>query len=78
MNDVASLTELYQSNGFLDVKVNTDLMNNYQGHPGDLFVTFRIQEGLQTRIANLTLQGNHALSNGGLSRVIGSTAGQPF
>ena len=78
MNDVASLTELYQSNGFRDVKVNTDLINNYQGHPGDLFVTFRIQEGLQTRIANLTLQGNHALSNDELSRVIGSTAGQPF
>jgi outer membrane protein assembly factor BamA len=33
---------------------------------------------LQTRIANLTLQGNHELSNDELSRVIGSTAGQPF
>jgi outer membrane protein assembly complex protein YaeT len=77
-SDVASLTELYQSNGFRDVKVDTDLMKNYKGHPGDLFVTFRIEEGLQTRIANLTLQGNHALSNDELSRVIGSTAGQPF
>jgi outer membrane protein insertion porin family len=77
-SDVASITELYQSNGFRDVKVDTDLMKNYKGHPGDLFVTFRIEEGLQTRIANLTLQGNHALSNDELSRVIGSTAGQPF
>ena len=77
-SDVASLTELYQSNGFRNVQVTSDLMDNYQGHTGDLFVTFRIQEGLQTRIANLTLEGNHALSNDELSRVIGSTAGQPY
>ena len=78
MSDVASLTELYQSNGFGQVQVTSDLMDNYQGHTGDLFVTFRIQEGLQTRIAKLTLEGNHALNNDELSGVIGSTAGQPY
>lgn len=78
VSDVASLTELYQSNGFLSVQVSSDLMDNYKGDPGDLFVTFRIQEGLQTRIAKLTLQGNHALSSNELSNVIGSTAGEPY
>src|SRR6266699_2809332 len=77
-SDVASLIELYQSNGFRQVQVSSDLMDNYHGHSGDLFVTFRIQEGLQTRIARLTLEGNHALSNDELSKVIGSTAGQPY
>jgi outer membrane protein insertion porin family len=77
-SDVASIIELYQSNGFRDVQVNSDLMDNYKSHTGDLFVTFRIQEGTQTRIAKLTLEGNHALSNDELSRVIGSTAGQPY
>ena len=77
-NDVASLTELYQSNGFRDVQVTSDLMDNHNGHVGDLFVTFRIQEGLQTRIAMLTLEGNHALSNDELSSVVGSTTGQPY
>jgi outer membrane protein assembly complex protein YaeT len=77
-NDVASLTELYQSNGFRDVQVTSDLMDNHNGHMGDLFVTFRIQEGLQTRIAMLTLEGNHALTNDELSSVIGSTTGQPY
>ena len=77
-SDVASLIELYQSNGFRQVQVSSDLMDNYHGHSGDLFVTFRIQEGLQTRIAKLTLEGNHALSNDELSKVIGSTAGQPY
>jgi outer membrane protein insertion porin family len=77
-SDVASIVELYQSNGFRDAQVNSLLMDNYEGHTGDLFVTFRIQEGLQTRIAKLTLEGNHALSNDELSGVIGSTAGQPY
>lgn len=76
--DVAALTELYQSNGFRDVQVRSDLMDNYQGHTGDLFVTFRVQEGLQTRIVMLTFEGNHALNNNELSGVIGSTAGQPY
>jgi outer membrane protein assembly complex protein YaeT len=53
-------------------------MDNHNGHMGDLFVTFRIQEGLQTRIAMLTLEGNHALTNDELSSVIGSTTGQPY
>ena len=77
-SDAASLTELYQSNGFGQVKVSGDLMNDYKGHNGDLFVTFRIQEGLQTRVAKLTLEGNRALNNDQLSGVIGSTAGQPY
>ena len=77
-SDVASLTELYQSNGFREVQVSSDLMDNYRGHPGDLFITFRIAEGPQTRIANLMIEGNHAISSQELSGAIGSTAGQPY
>ena len=78
MSDVASLTELYQSNGFREVQVSSDLMDNYRGHPGDLFVAFRIQEGPQTRIAKLAIEGNRAISGQELSGVIGSTTGQPY
>ncbi len=77
-SDVASLNELYQSNGFRDVQVSSDLMDNYRGHPGDLFITFRVVEGPQTRIANLMIQGNRAISSQELSGAIGSTAGQPY
>ncbi len=76
--DVASLTGLYKTNGFRQVRVTSDLTDNYRGHPGDLFVTFRIEEGLQTRIAQLTLEGNQALSKSDVSAVIGSTVGQPY
>ncbi len=77
-NDVASIAELYQSNGFREVQVSSDLMDNYRGHPGDLLITFRIAEGPQTRIANLMIEGNHAISSQELSGAIGSTAGQPY
>lgn len=77
-SDVASLTELYQSNGFREVQVSSDLMDNYRGHPGDLFITFRVAEGPQTRIANLMIEGNRAISSQELSGAIGSTAGQPY
>ncbi len=77
-SDVASLTELYQSNGFREVQVSSDLMDNYRGHSGDLFITFRVAEGPQTRIANLMIEGNRAISSQELSGAIGSTAGQPY
>ena len=77
-SDVAAINELYQSNGFRKVQVSSDLMDNYRGHPGDLFVTFRIAEGPQTRIANLMIEGNRAINSQELSGVIGSTAGQPY
>jgi outer membrane protein assembly factor BamA len=53
-------------------------MENYHDKAGEVFVRFHIARVTQTRIASLTLQGNHALSDAELSRVIGSTPGQPF
>ena len=53
-------------------------MENYRGKSEDLFVRFHVAEGQQTRVADLKLEGNQALSNAELFRVIGSTAGQPF
>lgn len=77
-NDTASLTQLYQANGFAAAQVKSELVENYRGKQGDLFVRFHVTEGAQTRIADLNIEGNHALSLDELSRVIGSTAGQPY
>jgi outer membrane protein insertion porin family len=76
--DVASLRGLYQANGFLDVQVTGDVVNNYDGNPADLFVRFRIVEGPQTLVGNLQIEGNSAISDEQLMRVIASTPGQPF
>jgi len=77
-SDVASLTELYQANGFREAQVKGELMDTYQGRQGSLFVNFDIQEGRQTRIGQLIIQGNQALKQPELLAVTGSTAGQPF
>ncbi len=77
-DDVASIIGLYQANGFRQVQVKSELMENYHDKAGEVFVRFHIAEGTQIRIATLTLEGNHALSDDELSRVIGSTPGQPF
>lgn len=77
-SDIASVTDLYQANGFRSVHVDGNIEQNYGGKSGDLFVRFEVQEGPQTRVASLKIAGNKALSNTELLRVIGSAAGQPY
>ncbi len=76
--DTDSIRALYFSNGFRDVQVTPTVDNNYRGKKGNLFVSFYIVEGQQTRVASLQLEGNHALSTDKLLAVIGSTPGQPY
>jgi outer membrane protein insertion porin family len=77
-DDAASIRTLYDANGFPDVEVHSQLMDNYRDHKGDLFVTFEIKEGQQTRVAGVTIDGNQELSMDELLGVIGSSAGQPY
>ena len=52
--------------------------DNYRGKKNNLFVSFHIVEGAQTRIADLKIDGNQAISTTDLLGVIGSTPGQPY
>lgn len=76
--DAASMTNLYVSNGFLDAKVEAIKDHKYKGHEGNLFVQFKIDEGRQTRVASLAIEGAHAFTTEVLLNVIGSTTGQPY
>ncbi len=76
--DVTSLRNLYLSNGFLSAEVKPNIQDNYRGKPGNLFITFEIKEGLQTRVASLSITGNHNFTDQQLLDVIGSTPGQPY
>ena len=77
-DDTESIRALYFSNGFRDVQVTPTVDDNYRGKKGNLFVSFHIVEGEQTRVASLELEGNHLLSSDMLLGVIGSTPGQPY
>lgn len=77
-DDVTSIRTLYESNGFEQCQVQSKLSDNFRGHKGDLSVEFVVQEGLQTRVASLMIDGNKQLSQGELLNVVGSSRGQPY
>ena len=76
--DAQSMRGLYLANGFLDAKVEAQILDNYQGKEGNVYIRFVVQEGKQTRVASLTIDGNHAFKEEELLGVIGSTPGQPY
>jgi len=76
--DVDSIRSLYTSNGFRDVQVSADVDESHGGKKGSLFVTFHVVEGSQSRVASLSIEGNHAISTNALLAVVGSTPGQPY
>jgi outer membrane protein insertion porin family len=77
-DDVTSIRTLYDSNGFQDCNVQSQLVDDYKGHHGDLSVKIVIQEGQQTRVASLTIEGNQQLSMDEILGVVGSSKGQPY
>jgi len=77
-DDISSIRTLYDANGFQESEVQSQLVDDYKGHHGDLSVKFVIQEGQQTRVAGLTIEGNQQLSQDELLGVVGSSKGQPY
>ena len=77
-DDVTSIRTLYDANGFHESEVHDVVVDDYQGHRGALFIRFEITEGQQTRVADLTIEGNQHLSQDELLGVIGSSEGQPY
>jgi outer membrane protein insertion porin family len=77
-SDAQSMRSLYQANGFLDARVEQQIEDDYKGKEGDLYIRFKVQEGKQTRVASLSIEGIHAFREGELLGVIGSSPGQPY
>jgi outer membrane protein insertion porin family len=76
--DAESMHGLYDANGFLNAKVDGQILDNYKGKKGDIYVRFAIEEGEQTRVASLAIEGIHAFKEEELLGVVGSTPGQPY
>ncbi len=77
-DDADSIRGIYLASGFRQVSVKYNVIDNYQGKKNQLFVRFHIDEGPQTRVSSLMIEGNHAIPSETLLGVIGSTAGQPY
>lgn len=76
--DEDSITSLYESNGFRDVKVSHRIEDRYQGKPGDLAVFITIEEGPQYFIQNLEVDGIEGIGKERVMAALSSVAGQPF
>jgi outer membrane protein assembly complex protein YaeT len=76
--DEASISDIYQANGFRDVKVVTQVDRNYQGHQGDVAVTVNITEGSQWVVDGLTVNGPLEPNRSQVLPLMSSVPGQPF
>ena len=76
--DTDSIRGLYLANGFRDAQVTSAVEDNYRGKSHNLFVSFHVVEGRQTRVSSLEIHGNRAVSTDAILNVVGSSAGQPY
>jgi len=76
--DEDSITDLYQSNGFRNVKVTHRMEGNYRGRPGEQAVWIVIDEGAQTFVNSLTVDGIEQLDKGKIAPLLSTVENQPF
>ncbi len=77
--DADAIGDLYQANGFRDVKVTSTVETNYGGKPNDLAAVFHINQGKQWRVATLRIEGANRLDLSALIRnQLTSAENQPF
>src|SRR5258708_39734884 len=55
--DEEAIANLYQENGFRDVKVTSTTADDYQGKTGQIAVSIQIIEGPQWSVSKLSLEG---------------------
>ncbi len=77
-NDVRGLEDLYRANGFAQVKITQEVIDNYQGVEDQLALAMKVEEGPQTLVGTLQLAGNTTLSEDQLLPLLSTAPGQPF
>jgi outer membrane protein assembly complex protein YaeT len=76
--DIATIKDLYESNGFRDATVSSRLVDDYKGRTGDLALFLTIQEGPQYLVESLDVEGAKKLDVSRIRRVLSSQPGQVF
>ncbi len=76
--DLATIRDLYRSNGFRDTQVIAKTEDDYHGNLGHQSVRLEVQEGAQSLVGRLDLEGVEAAETSYLRSLLQSTEGQPF
>jgi outer membrane protein insertion porin family len=76
-NDVDGLQALYVSNGFREVKIQTEVDDNYHGADNHIAVHIQIEEGPQTLVGAFHITGNEKIETKAFPE-LETSAGQPY
>lgn len=76
--DVSGLQTLYQSNGFQQIKISSNVIDDYQGRENEIAVRLVIDEGPQTLVGKFQMEGNETFSLDELRTEINTAEGQPY
>jgi outer membrane protein assembly complex protein YaeT len=76
--DRDTIANLYESNGFRDVKVTSHSSDDYLGKEGHIAVTLEIQEGPQYLVNRVQVDGVERLDKARILSKLSSSEGQPF
>jgi outer membrane protein insertion porin family len=76
--DERSIANLYESNGFRDVKITHLIENPYRGAQADMAVIIQISEGPQYFVDRLVIEGMSPAEQAVLVPKLSSIEGQPF
>jgi len=78
VRDSESIENLYHSSGFQNVKVTTNIQDDYKGDRGHMVVTFHIDEQPLTLVNDLKIVGSNSVPERDLLGLINTHAGEPF
>jgi len=76
--DKDTLKDLYRSNGFRDVEIESSVNNAFQGRNGELGVVLEVKEGPQWFVGKLEFEGAPENDLGYLRSIVQSNSDEPF
>lgn len=76
--DIHGIEDLYRANGFQQIKITGNVIDDYEGRENDLALEISVDEGPQTLVGAFHMEGNQAFSEEQLAAHINTAGGQPF
>ncbi len=76
--DVRNIESLYKDNGFQQVKIETEVDDDYEGKAGRMRVVIKIDQGPQTRVASLDLEGVKSFPPDSVRQRLSILENQPY
>ena len=76
--DIEAIKDLYSSNGFRDVKITDRLADNYAGKKTNVAVFINIDEGAQTLVSSVSIDGVSSQDLMQIRSILLSSKGQPY